>query len=83
MAVETARVCDFGQGSCKQPASAYRVWRDGDRQALAIDLCEQHAGPLLAAVEGAQQVDLPAKPRERMTVTPLRTTSRTARLKKR
>lgn len=82
MAREVVLICDFGHGACRKPASSYRVWRDGDRQALAMDLCDEHAGPLLAAVEGAQLVDLPTKPRQRMEVTKLLTTPKTAHLKK-
>ena len=82
MAVTRTIVCDFGQGSCKQPATSYRLWRDGDRQALAIDLCDVHARPLLDAIAGAAMVELPSKPRVKMTATRLRTTPETRQFKK-
>lgn len=82
MATQTVKVCDFGHGSCGKPAQSYRLWRDGDQTAWALDLCDDHASPLLALVEGAEQVALPSKPRVRMEVTKLRATPRTAHLKK-
>lgn len=82
MARETVILCDFGGGSCRNPAQSFRVWRDGDKQAAAIDLCDEHAKPLLDTVAGASLVDLPTKARLRMEVTPLKTTPKTAHLKK-
>jgi hypothetical protein len=82
MSKEVVHLCDFGQGSCRRPASSYRLWRDGDRQAWSVDLCDDHARPLLEAVEGASLVDLPTKQRQRMEVTKLLATPRTAPLKK-
>lgn len=82
MAKETILVCDLGQGTCKQSATSYRLWRDGDRQAWEVDLCDDHARPLLEVVAVGRQVDLPAKPRQRMEATKLLTTPKTAPLKK-
>lgn len=82
MSRETTILCDFESGACKRTANSYRVWRDGDKQAWAVDLCDEHARPLLDLVERAELVDLPVKPRVRMEVTKLKTTDRTAHLKK-
>lgn len=82
MATQTVKVCDFEHGTCLKPALSYRVWRDGDKQASAIDLCDEHAAPLLSIVEGAELVELPTKARVRMEVTTLKTTPKTAKLKK-
>ena len=82
MAKETRLVCDLGQGTCKQLAKSYRLWRCGDRQAWEVDLCDEHARPLLETVQSGRLVDLPAKPRQRMEATKLVTTPRTAPLKK-
>lgn len=82
MARETILICDFGGGTCRNPAKSYRLWSSGDKQAAAMDLCEEHAAPLLEIVKGAPLVDLPSKPRMRMEVTALRTTANTADLKK-
>ena len=82
MARETVILCDFGHSDCKQPAVSYRLWRDGDSKASAIDLCDEHAQPLLDIIDGAALVDLPTKQRARMEVTKLLTTPRTAPLKK-
>lgn len=82
MATQTIRVCDFDEGSCQRNATCYKVWRDGDRQAWTVDLCEEHAAPLLAIVERAERTDLPVKPRVKMEPTPLRTTQATRPLKK-
>lgn len=82
MAKETVLRCDAGQGACKQSATCYRVWRDGDRQAYEVDLCNEHARPLLEVVEQGRLVDLPAKPRRAMEATKLVTTPATAHLKK-
>ena len=83
MAEKVLRVCDYGEGSCSNPALTFRVWRDGERQAWTLDLCEVHASPLLALVDGAERTDLPVKPRVRMEPTRLRTTAKTAHLKTR
>ena len=82
MAREVVLLCDFEHGTCRKPALSYRVWRDGDRQAWGVDLCDEHAAPLLTLVEGAPLVDLPVKPRQRMEATKLVTTSRTRPFKK-
>lgn len=82
MATQTVKVCDFGHGACQKPAQSYRLWRDGDSKASAIDLCEEHAAPLLAVMELGETVDLPTKPRVRMEATPLRPTPKTRPLKK-
>lgn len=83
MARETVILCDFGHSDCRRQAVSYRIWRDGDSKASAVDLCDEHAQPLLELINGAEQVDLPTKPRARMEVTKLHTTPRTAPLKKR
>lgn len=82
MATQTVRVCDFGHGACSKQAESYRLWRDGEQTAWAVDLCDEHAEPLLSLVDGAEQVALPTKPRVRMEVTKLKTTEKTAHLKK-
>jgi hypothetical protein len=82
MARETVLLCDFDQGGCRRPATRYTLWRDGDAKAWAIDLCEEHAAPLVAVMEAGTEHDLPAKPRKAMEVTKLVTTPRTAHLKK-
>ena len=82
MAREIVTLCDFGHGACRKPASNYRLWRDGDKQALALDLCEEHAEPLLAVFGDAPLVDLPTRQRARMEVTKLVTTPKTRHLKK-
>ena len=65
MAKETVLLCDFDNGACRQPAVSYRLWRDGEQKAWSVDLCDEHAAPLLAVVESADLVDLPAKSRVR------------------
>lgn len=82
MAKELVLTCDFDHGACRKAAHAYRLWRDGDSKAWAVDLCEEHAAPLLAVMEAGTEVDLPTKPRKAMEVTKLVTTPRTAHLKK-
>lgn len=80
MAEETVLVCDFA--GCRKSAVNYRFWRGGERQAFALDLCDDHATPLLTFMEMATLKDLPVKPRQRMEVTLLQTTPKTAPLKK-
>lgn len=82
MAVTQVRVCDFDEGACIRPATCYKVWRDGDRQAWTVDLCDEHAIPLLVIVAKAERVDLPVKPRVRLEPTALKTTTKTRPLKK-
>jgi hypothetical protein len=82
MARETVLLCDFDQGGCRRPATRYTLWRDGDAKAWAIDLCEEHAAPLLSVTDWAELVDLPTRARTRMEVTKLVTTPKTAHFKK-
>lgn len=82
MARETLLICDFGRGTCRNVACSYRLWRDGDKQAWAVDLCDEHAAPMLTLIAEAPMVDLPSKPRMRMEVTKLKSTPKTAHLKK-
>jgi hypothetical protein len=82
MAEHTVRVCDFAESTCRNYATSYRLWADGERQAWSVDLCEEHAAPLMALVEGAQRVDLPSKPRVKMERTVLKTTAATRPLKR-
>jgi hypothetical protein len=82
MSKQTVLLCDFDGGTCRQPATNYKVWRDGDQKAWSVDLCDGHAEPLLSVVQGAEMVELPTKARVRMEVTTLRTTPATAHLKK-
>jgi len=82
MAERTVLVCDFDDETCAQQVSRFRLWRDGDRQASAIDLCETHAEALNALFARAVPTDLPSKPRQRMEVTALKVTDKTQHLKK-
>lgn len=82
MARREILVCDFGDTPCGQTATTWKIWRDGERQAWTLDLCEDHARPLLTLIEGAERTDLPARPRVRLEATRLRTTSKTRDLKK-
>lgn len=82
MAVTQVRLCDFDDGACQRNATCYKVWRDGDKQAWSVDLCEEHAAPLLVIVAKAERVDLPVRPRVKLEATPLKTTAKTQPLKK-
>ena len=82
MAKQVITVCDLKDDSCAGAVNAYRLWREGERQAAALDLCVHHATPLEALMERASTVDLPVKPRVTMHVTKLRTTDATRHLKK-
>jgi len=82
MAKETVLTCDFDHSTCRRLATRFKLWREGDKQSLAIDLCEEHAKPLLDIFEHATLTDLPTKPRARMEVTKLVATPKTQHLKK-
>ena len=82
MAEATVFYCDFAEGGCGKVGARYILWRDGDRQAWQVDLCDDHARPLTAIMGSASQVELPSKPRVKMTATRLRTTPATRHLKK-
>jgi hypothetical protein len=75
-------VCDRKDTTCDGEVASFRLWRDGDRSAAAVDLCETHAGPILALIAGADAVELPTKPRAVMQITKLRATEATRHLKK-
>ena len=82
MTRQTIVVCDGNAGLCKQPATNYRVWHEGDSTATSIDLCDEHAAPLVAVLQAGTEVALPSRPRSRMEVTRLKTTAKTSPLKK-
>ena len=83
MAKREVFVCDLaGQGGCRGLVDNFTVWRQCDRQAVAVDLCEEHAAPLVTVMKVGSTVDLPVKPRARMERTALKTTEATAHLKK-
>lgn len=82
MATRLVKICDLADSSCAEPALGYRVWLEGDKQAVSVDLCSTHAAPLLQVMELGERLDLPTKPRVKMEATQLRTTPATKRLKK-
>lgn len=75
-------LCDFGPSGCEGEAFTWKIWREGERQAWSLDLCETHAAPLLDLAGKAERTDLPTKARVRMEPTVLRTTEKTRPLKK-
>lgn len=84
MAKHEVFVCDMaGHGGCLGLVDNFTMWRQSDRQAVAVDLCEEHAAPLITVMKVGSVVDLPVKPRARMERTALKTTPATAHLKKR
>lgn len=84
MAKHEVIVCDMaGQGGCLGLVDTYTIWRQSDRQAVSVDVCEEHAAPLVTVMKVGSVVDLPVKPRARMERTVLKTTPATAHLKKR
>lgn len=84
MARREILICDLeGERGCEREAVAFIVWRDGDPTAVEVDLCSVHSRPLEALLSRGASVPLPVKPRSRMEPTKLRTTPRTAGLKKR
>ena len=83
MAKRELLVCDGDNGSCQQEAVSFILWQEGAKQAWSVDLCPEHAQPLLDLVENAQLVNLPTRQRVRMEVTPLKATEKTRHLKKR
>lgn len=82
MVRRTFLLCDFEATGCDRPATTWKIWRDGERQAWSVDLCETHSEPLLPLLEKAERTDLPVKPRVKLEPTTLRTTDKTRRLKK-
>lgn len=84
MSKRVVSLCDGKNGSkpCEQPATEYRVWKDGESEAAVLDLCDKHAGPLLNLTEGAAREPLPTKPRRAMQPTQLKTTRATKGLKR-
>lgn len=78
MAKREVVICD----KCGKPGQTFVLWRDGDVNAMSVDLCETHARPVANPFAGGSVVDLPTRPRVRMEATPLRTTAKTEALKK-
>lgn len=84
MAETVMLTCDNpgGKSSCSRPATRWNIWRDGDKTAVQIDLCDTHSKSLMALVASAPPTSLPSRPRAQMELTTLRTTSATAGLKR-
>lgn len=82
MAKQSILVCDMRASACREPVVSLRMWAEGDRQAVHIDLCQVHAKPILDAFAAGQLGELPTRPRVKMEPTKLRTTHATADLKK-
>lgn len=82
MARKMMVLCDFETGTCTSPATSYALWKVGEAEAFFMDLCDEHAKPLLAMFEPASKGPLPSKPRRRRQVTELVATPRTAHLKR-
>ena len=83
MAEKTVLTCDNPGGkACQRPATRWHIWRDGDKSAAAVDLCEVHSRALENLVELAPPAQLPTRPRAQMELTTLRTTAATAGLKR-
>jgi hypothetical protein len=75
----TVKLCD----KCKKPADCqFKVWQPGESTAVEIDLCFTHGNPLIRLLELGTETELPAKPRQRMELTTLKTTKQTAQYKK-
>lgn len=84
MAKREVHVCDVQEhgAPCGKPGRSWTMWREGDRQAQRVDLCDKHAAPLTTILSQAELIDLPSRPRARMQVTELKPTPSTAHLKK-
>lgn len=70
------KLCDLCQS---HPAQEFRIWREEDTHAKVIDLCRDCSRTLLRS---GRKVELPTKKRMTMEVTKLKTTRKTAPLKK-
>lgn len=75
----TVKLCDVCQ---RHPATEFRIWKEEESEAKAIDLCRQCSKPLTDLAKAGRVVELPTKPRQRMILTPLKTTRQTAEFKK-
>ena len=83
MAEKVMLTCDNPGGkACQKPAVRWHIWRDGEKSAATVDLCDTHARPLIHLVELAPGAPLPTRPRAQMELTTLRTTPATAGLKR-
>lgn len=82
MAKREVMFCDVQNNDCSGDVSSFIVHESGSRQAVAVDLCAVHAQPLRDLLSRGNFTELPTKPRARMEPTKLRTTPRTAPLKK-
>ena len=77
---QTIRRCEV-QGCQRSPAQ-FRIWKAGQDFATRVDLCREHAKPIQDLIKLGEEEELPTKKRMLMEVTKLKTTKRTAALKK-
>jgi hypothetical protein len=74
--------CRLASDECQGRIKAWRFWHEGDAEALEVQLCREHAQPLLELRRVADRQPLPTRPRNAMVPTRLRVVRETRHLKK-
>ncbi len=82
MAKHVLVICDLSDAHCSGEVETYKLWHDPQARALSIDICENHAKPVLEIFSAGHDEPLPPKPRQKMEPTKLKTTKQTRQLKR-
>jgi hypothetical protein len=77
---QTIRRCEVEE--CKRSPEQFRIWKSDQDFCIRVDLCKEHAKPIAELMKTGETEELPVKKRMKMEVTKLKTTKRTAALKK-
>ncbi len=81
MAKHVLLLCDLSDGSCSGDVLSLKLWLENQPRALSLDVCEHHAEAIIDIFSKGSTEALPARPRQRMEPTKLKTTKDTRKLK--
>jgi hypothetical protein len=82
MAKHVLLLCDLSDGACSGDVLSLKLWLEHQPRAMSLDVCEHHADPIVQIFSQGDTEALPARPRQRMEPTKLKTTKDTRKLKR-
>jgi hypothetical protein len=69
-------------GKCRGAVQEWCLWKAGERESVAVQLCAEHSKPLAAVYRLGIRRPLPTKPRMSLHATKLKTVRETRHLKR-
>jgi hypothetical protein len=74
--------CVMKNDDCRGALTEWRIWKEGEQEAVAVSLCGTHSRPLLPLWRVGAREPLPTKPRVALEPTKLKPIAGTRHLKK-